>query len=193
MDDSMARRERENGNLGEGGPVLQERVLEHREPQVREAALSNAQGRPHGLPGWPAPEYTCSTWGAAQVPCNVSCRRMCTIRHRHLNPALRITCLRRISGSPIDFRGIRFDFVVAQGMFEYVGEHPVTEVRRDRRTPQRDGKFVSRTRTSTTATRGSTAVQHVQRPASFRATSHDSSSTGRSRYRQLDHSQPRRP
>jgi SAM-dependent methyltransferase len=44
--------------------------------------------------------------------------------------------------APIDFRGMKFDFVVAQGMFEYVGEYQARKFTEIAGLLKRDGKFV---------------------------------------------------
>jgi SAM-dependent methyltransferase len=44
--------------------------------------------------------------------------------------------------APVDFRGMKFDFVVAQGMFEYVGDYQSEKFAEIAGILARDGKFV---------------------------------------------------
>jgi SAM-dependent methyltransferase len=71
--------------------------------------------------------------------------------------------------SPIDFRGMKFDFVVAQGMFEYVGEHQSKKFAEIANLIKRNGKFVLTYQNFDHRQREVYwPYSNVQRPADFR-------------------------
>jgi SAM-dependent methyltransferase len=97
---------------------------------------------------------------------------------------------------PIDFRGMRFDFVVAQGMFEYVGAYQSEKFAEIAGLLKDDGKFVLTYQNFDHRQREIYwPYSNVQRPAAFRAEL--------SRFFKIDrrvpvshnwnHSQPNRP
>jgi cyclopropane fatty-acyl-phospholipid synthase-like methyltransferase len=72
--------------------------------------------------------------------------------------------------NPIDFRGLKFDFVVAQGMFEYVGEYQSVKFGEIARLLKSDGKFVLTYQNFDHREREVYwPYSNVQRPADFRA------------------------
>jgi cyclopropane fatty-acyl-phospholipid synthase-like methyltransferase len=71
---------------------------------------------------------------------------------------------------PIDFRGMRFDVVVAQGMFEYVGEYQSQKFAEISKMIKNDGKFVLTYQNFDHRQREIYwPYSNVQRPADFRA------------------------
>ena len=97
-------------------------------------------------------------------------RRMCITTastYRFLSPP-RTFSRQDIVESPIDFRGMKFDFVVAQGIIEYVGS---TSPRSSPRSPtcSRSGKFVLTYQNFDHRQREVYwPYSNVQRPADFR-------------------------
>jgi SAM-dependent methyltransferase len=98
--------------------------------------------------------------------------------------------------SPIDFRGMKFDLVVAQGVFEYVGAYQSQKFAEIAGLLERDGKFVLTYQNFDHRQREIYwPYSNVQRPAAFRA--------DLSRFFKIDrwfpvshnwnHSQPNRP
>jgi SAM-dependent methyltransferase len=72
--------------------------------------------------------------------------------------------------APIDFRGMGFDFVVAQGMFEYVGEHQSKKFAEIAGLLKRGGRFVLTYQNFDHRQREVYwPYSNVQRPADFRA------------------------
>jgi SAM-dependent methyltransferase len=72
--------------------------------------------------------------------------------------------------APIDFRGMGFDFVVAQGMFEYVGEHQSQKFAEIAGLLKRGGRFVLTYQNFDHRQREVYwPYSNVQRPADFRA------------------------
>jgi SAM-dependent methyltransferase len=72
--------------------------------------------------------------------------------------------------TPIDFRGMRFDVVVAQGMFEYVGEYQSQKFAEISKILKNDGKFVLTYQNFDHRQREIYwPYSNVQRPADFRA------------------------
>jgi SAM-dependent methyltransferase len=72
--------------------------------------------------------------------------------------------------TPIDFRGMRFDIVVAQGMFEYVGEYQSQKFAEISKMLKNDGKFVLTYQNFDHRQREIYwPYSNVQRPADFRA------------------------
>jgi SAM-dependent methyltransferase len=71
--------------------------------------------------------------------------------------------------SPIDFRGMKFDFVAAQGMFEYVGEYQAEKFAEIAGLIKRRGKFVLTYQNFDHRQREVYwPYSNVQRPADFR-------------------------
>jgi SAM-dependent methyltransferase len=72
--------------------------------------------------------------------------------------------------APVDFRGMKFDFVVAQGMFEYVGDYQSEKFAEIAGILARDGKFVLTYQNFDHRQREVYwPYSNVQRPAAFRA------------------------
>jgi len=111
------------------------------------------------------------------------------------SPRLRITCLRRISWKPRSTSGIRFDFVVAQGISS-TWASTSHRIRRDRRTPQARRQVRAHVpELRPQATRGLLAVQQCPAPGQLPRDLSRFFKINRSfpLSHNWNHSQPRRP
>ncbi|HTR95735.1 MAG TPA: methyltransferase domain-containing protein [Trebonia sp.] len=145
MDENLAQRERSQGNLVEGDAKYYKKDfwstenLKYEAPHFRMRKVARVVSRLAGSREWDLLDVGCGP-GTLQrlMPPNV---------HYHgidiSIPVPADNLLEEdILQAPIDFRGLRFDVVVAQGMFEYVGEYQSQKFAEIASLLKRKGKFV---------------------------------------------------
>jgi cyclopropane fatty-acyl-phospholipid synthase-like methyltransferase len=70
---------------------------------------------------------------------------------------------------PIDFRGMKFDLVLAQGLFEYLGDHQARKFAEIQAITKKDGKFIATYMNFAHRQRNEyRALSNVREPADFR-------------------------
>jgi SAM-dependent methyltransferase len=199
MDDGMTQRDRGNGKLAEGGAKYYKKDfwstenLKYEKPHFRMRKVARIISRLAGDREYDLLDVGCGP-GTLQrlMPSNV---------HYHgIDISIPVPADNLLEAdileAPIDFRRMRFDFVVAQGMFEYVGEHQAEKFAEIAGLLKRDGKFVLTYQNFDHRQREVYwPYSNVQRPADFRADLSRFFKINRSfpLSHNWNHSQPRRP
>lgn len=199
MDDNIAQRERSKRNLAESGARYYKKDfwstenLKYESPHFRMRKVARIVSRLAGTREYDLLDVGCGP-GTLQrlMPPNV---------HYHgidiSIPVPADNLLEKdILQAPVDFRGMKFDFVVAQGMFEYVGDYQAEKFAEIAGILVRDGKFVLTYQNFDHRQREVYwPYSNVHRPAEFRADLARFFRIERSFpvSHNWNHSQPRRP
>jgi SAM-dependent methyltransferase len=199
MNENMAQRERSEGNLVEGGAKYYKKDfwstenLKYEKPHFRMRKVARVVSQLAGDRAYDLLDVGCGP-GTLQdlMPPNVRYHGVDISIPRPADNLLEQDILQ----APIDFCGMKFDFVVAQGMFEYVGDYQSQKFAEIVGILKSDGKFVLTYQNFDHRQREVYwPYSNVQRPADFRA--------DLCRYFRIErsfpvshnwsHSQPRRP
>jgi SAM-dependent methyltransferase len=199
VDDNIAQREHSKGNLAESGTRYYKKDfwstenLKYESPHFRMRKVARIVAQLAGPREYDLLDVGCGP-GTLQrlMPPNVHYHGIDISIPEPADNLLEKDILQ----APVDFRGMKFDFVVAQGMFEYVGDYQAEKFAEIAGILVRDGKFVLTYQNFDHRQREVYwPYSNVQRPAEFRADLARFFRIERSFpvSHNWNHSQPRRP